>query len=88
MVYGLPSEPALRSFSRPMNFARLLLPAIAISAVLALGACEKQPYSTIESIEKTMHHHGDAHGADHGDAAHGAKGDQAHGAKEGEKATH
>jgi hypothetical protein len=79
---GLPSGQALRNFSRPMNFARLLLPVVAVFVAFALGACEKQPYSVIESIEKTMHHHGDDHGT-HGDA-HGAHGD-AHGAKEGAK---
>ena len=73
-----------------MTFPRLLLPVIAVAAALALGACNKQPYSVIESIENTMHHHGESHGAGHDD--HGKTGDKAHGvkegAKEGEKAAH
>ena len=64
-----------------MTVSRSLLPAIAVSAVFALGACEKQPVSTIESIEKTLHHeiHEPHGGGDHG---HGTKG---HDTKDAEK---
>jgi hypothetical protein len=72
-----------------MNFSRLIIPVVAVVAASALGACQKQPYSVIESIENTIHHHGDDHGAGHGDhGAHGATGDKAHDAKEGAKAAH
>jgi|GEM_PF-5429014 len=67
-----------------MTFARSLLSLFALATVLALGACEKHPASTIESIENTLHHHG-GHG---GEESHGDHHGDTHGAKEGEKAAH